>query len=164
LIVTGNSYAEEKLVVIEREAKEDNRKHAAIVAAPPPWKALIVCGDPVPYVAPAYYRHLIMKSRQPPHTLRQQPLPKLLLRPFLSRLSLLQLTPPRSIIISPTVFSNRHSNRWCKSQSTTIQRQQLYLFRFYYNYVSIQVFKKKIVIVFVVLSLPFEITRISLKY
>ena len=32
MIVTGNSYAEEKLVVIESEAKEDNRKHAAIVA------------------------------------------------------------------------------------------------------------------------------------
>jgi hypothetical protein len=32
LIVTGNSYAEEKLVVIESEAKEDNRKHAAIGA------------------------------------------------------------------------------------------------------------------------------------
>ncbi|EFX63939.1 hypothetical protein DAPPUDRAFT_118692 [Daphnia pulex] len=29
---TGNSYAEEKLDVIEREAKEDNRKHAAKVA------------------------------------------------------------------------------------------------------------------------------------
>ena len=32
MIVTGNSYAEEKLDVIEREAKEDNRKHAAKVA------------------------------------------------------------------------------------------------------------------------------------
>lgn len=32
MIVTGNSHAEEKLDVIEREAKEDNRKHAAKVA------------------------------------------------------------------------------------------------------------------------------------
>jgi hypothetical protein len=29
LIVTGNSYAEEKLVVIEKEAKEDNRQQKA---------------------------------------------------------------------------------------------------------------------------------------
>ena len=32
MIVTGNSYAEEKMDVIEREAKEDNRKHEAKVA------------------------------------------------------------------------------------------------------------------------------------